>query len=71
MWLGSGIAVAVVLVSNYSSDSTPSLGTSICPGCGLKRIIQNKTYGCQRGQVGGGEGWTGFGIGMYTLWYTE
>ena len=34
MWLGSGVAVdvavAVVQAGNCSSDSTPSLGTSIC-----------------------------------------
>ena len=29
-WLRSGVAVAVALASGYSSDSTPSLGTSIC-----------------------------------------
>ena len=29
IWLGSGFAVAVVLAGSYSSDSTPSLGTSI------------------------------------------
>ena len=28
--LGSGIAVAVVQAASYSSNSTPSLGTSIC-----------------------------------------
>ena len=31
--LGSSIAVAVVLAGSCSSNSTPSLGTSICPGC--------------------------------------
>jgi len=30
-WLGSGIAVAVAWASGYSSDSTPSLGTSTSP----------------------------------------
>ena len=35
-WLGSGVAMAQVLAGNYSSDSTPSLGTSICHGCGPK-----------------------------------
>ena len=34
MWLGSGVAVAVAVAGSYSSDSTPSLGTSICHGCG-------------------------------------
>ena len=37
MWLGSGIAVAVVKASGYSSDLTPSLGTSICQGCSPKK----------------------------------
>ena len=36
MWLRSGIVVAVVLACSYSSDSTPSLGTSICHGTALK-----------------------------------
>ena len=31
MWLGSRVAVAVVSAGSYSSDGTPSLGTSI--GC--------------------------------------
>ena len=31
-WLGSSVAVAVVEASSCSSDSTPSLGTSICQG---------------------------------------
>ena len=34
--LGSGIAVAVVKAVSYSSDVTPSLGTSICHGGGPK-----------------------------------
>ena len=29
-WLRSGVAVAVAQAGHYSSDSTPSLGTSIC-----------------------------------------
>ena len=37
MRLGSGIAVAVVQASSYSSDVTPCLGTSICQGCGPKK----------------------------------
>ena len=36
-WLWSHIAVAVGKASGYSSDSSPSLGTSICLRCGLKR----------------------------------
>ena len=31
------IAVAVVQAGSYSSDSTPSLGTSTCRGCGPKK----------------------------------
>ena len=34
---GSGIAVAVAWASSCSSDSTPSLGISICHGCGPKK----------------------------------
>ena len=30
MWLGSGIAVALVQAGGCSSNSTPSLGTSMC-----------------------------------------
>ena len=33
--------MAVAVAGSYSSDSTPSLGTSICPQCGPKK--QNKT----------------------------
>ena len=36
-WLGSCISVAVVQASSYSSDLTPSLGTSICCKCGPKK----------------------------------
>ena len=36
IWLGSGIAVAVVQASSYSSYSTPNVGTFICRGCGSK-----------------------------------
>ena len=34
MWLGSGIAAAAAQAGGYSSDWTPSLGTSICLGHG-------------------------------------
>ena len=37
MRLGSRIAVAVLEARRYSSDSTPSLGTSICRECGPKK----------------------------------
>ena len=44
MQLGSGTAVAVAVVeaSGYSSDSTPSLGTSMCRGRGPKKPKTNK-----------------------------
>ena len=41
--LRSGIAVAVAQASSYTSDLTPSLGASICHGCGLIKTKQNKT----------------------------
>ena len=37
MQLGSGVAVAVTEAGSYSSDSTPSLGTSVCHGYGPKK----------------------------------
>jgi len=37
MWLGSHIAVAVVLAGSCSSHSTPILGTSMCCGHGPKK----------------------------------
>ena len=40
--LGPGIAVAVVKVGSYSSNLTPSLGTSICHRCGLKKKTKKK-----------------------------
>ena len=36
-WLGSSVAVAVVSAGSYSSELTPSLGTSICHGRGPKK----------------------------------
>ena len=36
-WLKSGTAMAVVWASSYSSNSTPSLGISICRECGPKK----------------------------------
>ena len=37
MWLRSSIDVAAVQVGNYSSNLTPSLGTSICSRFGPKK----------------------------------
>ena len=37
MWFGSHVAVAVAQTSSCSSDSTPSLGTSLCRRCGPKK----------------------------------
>ena len=36
-WLGSCVAVVVVQASSCSSNLTPSLGTSICWGCGPEK----------------------------------
>ena len=42
-WLGSGVAVVVAWTGSYRSDSTPSLGTSICRKCGpLKKKKKKK-----------------------------
>ena len=37
MLLRSGVAVVEVSASSYSSDLTPSLGTSMCVGAGQKK----------------------------------
>ena len=37
MWLRSGVAVTLAKASSCSSDSIPSLGTSICHRCGPKK----------------------------------
>ena len=44
MWRRSGVAVAVVKADSYSysSDSIPSLGTSICHGCSPKKQKKSK-----------------------------
>ena len=44
MQLGSCIAVAEVQASGYSFNSTPSLGTSICLGCGPKKQKKKKLH---------------------------
>ena len=40
--LGSGVAVALAYAGSYSSDLTPSLGTSLCSGCSPKKAIKEK-----------------------------
>ena len=42
IWLRSGISVAMAVVRTCCSDSTPSLGTSICHGCSSKKTKTNK-----------------------------
>ena len=42
MGLGSGVAAAVVQAGGCSSNSTPSLGTSLCQGCGPKKTGEKK-----------------------------
>ena len=42
MWPGSGVAMAVVQSSSYSSDLTPGLGTSVCCACGPKETEKKK-----------------------------
>ena len=42
MRLRSGFAVAVVWADSHSSDSTPSLGASICHGCGPKKTKEKE-----------------------------
>ena len=41
-WLGSDVAVAVVEAHSYSSNWTPSLGTSTCLGCSPKKQKKKK-----------------------------
>ena len=45
--LGSDVAVAVVKASSYSSDLTPTLGTSICRGCGPEKKKRKEKIHCQ------------------------
>ena len=40
--LGSHVAVALVWANGYSSNWIPSLGTSMCCGCGPKKIKKKK-----------------------------
>ena len=46
MQLESGVAMAMAQADSYSSDLTPSLGTSICHGWGPKK--QQKKVGVQK-----------------------
>ena len=46
MQLGSQVALAVVQTGSYNSDSTPSLGTSICCGCNAKKQKKQKKNPC-------------------------
>ena len=46
MWLRYCVAVAVAKANSYSSDSTPSLETSICHQCGPKQTKDQKKCGC-------------------------
>ena len=55
-WLGSRVAVALVKAGTYSSDSTPSLGTSICHRCGPKKQTKKKRKGVVNGADTGGVG---------------
>ena len=43
--LGSRVAVALAEAGGYSSDSTPSLGTSICHGSGPRNSKKKKKKG--------------------------
>ena len=42
LWLRSSVAVTVVEAGNYSSNSTPSLGTSICHRWGHEKTKKKK-----------------------------
>ena len=42
MSLGCGVAVALLYARSNSSDYTPSLGASICCGCGPKKDKSQK-----------------------------
>ena len=42
IWLRSHVAVAVVKAGGYSSNLTPSLGSSTCCACGPKKTKQNQ-----------------------------
>ena len=67
--LGSRVAVAVVSAGRYSSDLTPSLGTSTCYGCGPK----NKTEKTKQNKTDGSKGNNGGTSGSFTErpWWAE
>ena len=52
MWLGTGVAVAVAVAVveaySYSTDLSPSLGPSICHGCGSKKRPKPKQTNKQK-----------------------
>ena len=50
-WLGFRVAVAVVWAGSCSSNSTPSLRTSICHGCGPKNPKDEKRKNKQRKHI--------------------
>ena len=43
-WLGSCVAVALVQAGVYSSNSTPSLGTSLCHGSSPRKGKKTKNF---------------------------
>ena len=51
MRLGSHVAVAVAMAGNYSSDSTPSLGTFVCCGCGPGKTKKKKKGSFSKGKT--------------------
>ena len=44
MWLGSHVAMVVAQACSYSTNSTPSLGTSICHRCSSKMCKKKKVF---------------------------
>ena len=51
MRLGSHVAVALVEAGGYSSDSTPSLGTSICHGRAQEKAKRPKQKNKKKKEV--------------------
>ena len=82
MWvadaLRSRVAVAVVEASSFSSDSTPSLGTSMCYGCSpkmTKKVPLGEVETCLRSQQVGkgvvrGRLWPRSGSVLSSPWST-